>query len=205
MRASVRARRVHIELGQADNMNPWAGNASSVDDPGAHGVKPPAVSAAVEQRVRGAAAPQPPPVGARVRYIHRLVPLHCRPRDADHGIAALLPQLARPRLRAFELGPVQLEENLVVAVRVAAHPLELVEDRVLRRARVERVDRPFGTFAQPAAAADGLAGEEHAADRNRGRILTCRWRQRRWGRSGWRRANDTHVVFAKFLAVAIEL
>merc|ERR1719424_2614729 len=128
---------MHVELGLADNNAVWAGNASMVDLPGAHGVPPPIVSAAIEQHFRyPAAALQPPPMRSRVRRIHCLVPHHCRPRRLGHGVAALLPQLARPLRRAFELGPVQLEENLVVAVRVAAHPLELVEDRELRRAWV---------------------------------------------------------------------
>eukprot|EP00964_Phaeocystis_antarctica_P084839 scaffold53515_cov47-Phaeocystis_antarctica.AAC.1 len=97
---------MHVQLGLADNNAIWAGNASSVDPPGAHSVPPPASGAAIEQRARGAAALQPPPVLCRVRRIHCLVPHHCRPRHPGHGVAALLPQLARPLQRAFELGPV---------------------------------------------------------------------------------------------------
>eukprot|EP00964_Phaeocystis_antarctica_P060833 scaffold36306_cov62-Phaeocystis_antarctica.AAC.3 len=166
-----RARCMHVQLGLADS-NIWAGNlASRESDQGAHGV-PPMVGkadAAIEQR-GPVAALQPSPVGAPVRCIHRLVPVHCTPLDADHGIAALLPQLARPQWRAFELGPVQLEENFVVWRTV--HPFELVEDRELRRARVVWVDRPLGVPTQPARAAydAGLAGEEHATDAGR------RWR-----------------------------
>ena len=127
---------MHVELSLIDNDTVRAGNSSFVDASGAYGVPPSAFSAAIEQRIRAAAALQPPPRRLRIRRIHRLVPLHCSPRRSEHGVAALLPQLAGPQRRVLEPGPVQLEENLVVAVRVAAHPFELVEDRELRRAWV---------------------------------------------------------------------
>ena len=107
---------MHVELGLGDPCFPtgWAGNSAENVAPAAHGIIPIVISAAIEQREERAAL-QPSPVVVRVRRVHRLVTRHCRPLHIRHGVASLLPHLARPLRRAFELGPVQLEEKLVAA------------------------------------------------------------------------------------------
>ena len=110
---------MHVELGLRDHGD-WAGNPAVPAAPGAHAVIPRGSSAAIEQRRRTAAALQPPPVPLLVRRVHRLVTRHCRPLHICHRVASLLPHLARPLQRAFELGPVQLEDKLAVAGKQAS-------------------------------------------------------------------------------------